>query len=635
MSVGEILGQPKKAAPVSHPGEPAGDGEPGAPRARRRLAGRVAPAADAPPAEEAAAPGGRFRWSNTLAAECEAALWLDTPEAERARAYLLEDRKLAKESVKAFGLGLYVLDGQPVVNQAGRPYLAIPLLDRQRRIVNVRFRSIPVVGTCTNCESPTGCSKCKEYRVCSGRPLPLFGAGNLTSDRAVPVLVTEGELDVVAMHTYGFTVNVVSGTAGAGTWAEEWLEELEPYDGIVGLYDADEKGTEGWAKAAEKLGTYRCARAILPAKDANDCLVKGIDTEIIERAVKQASPMHGIELRQVDFFADRIEELIQHPERLRGTDTGSRKLNQALGGYRPGVVVISGETAHGKTTFTTWAMLTQARLGVGVMLTSFEQHPIGTVQKLLRVQVQKDFTRVDELARREAMAALGQLPLYILDHYGNIAPNKLVEVMRYAKRRLGIKHFLIDHLGFLIDPDTKDERLAIQAVMRALAVVAKQMEITIFLVAHPANTPKTAPGKWARVGMNDLKGASAIRQDADDIIIVTRENPNVQKGAKVNRPWPQARLFLDKVRSEFGTSGSEVALPFDAGACTYADEWDETPAGKAGLLVPRESPAVAPKASVPDGTPRRRRSRKAAEGPPPGPRPDGDGTGDAPDDPGA
>lgn len=604
-SVGEILGTSKP---------------------KRKLGGR-APPPDRSEEEDrpVEGPGGArlFAWDPELARTCHDFLTEPDAMVRRVREYLTQDRKLSIAALDAFGIGIYVVDGKPVLNAAGRPYVTIPLVDAERRVVNVRFRSVPVVGTCQECDSPLGCRKCKEYRVCKGRPLPLFGAGNLTADKGSPVIVIEGEFDVLAMWSYGFQVNVVSGSGGAGTWEEDWTNTLEPYDRIIGLYDDDDAGRKGWAKVAEALGHYRCETAVLPENDANDCLIKGLDEEIVHRAVQRAKPMHGIEVCTVDHFADDLEELIEHPERLRGTNTGSKRLNDALGGFRPGVIVWTGESGKGKTTATTWLMYMQAKMGIPALITSFEQEPIGTVQKLLRIQVQQDFTRVSKERRREALTEMADMPLYILKHRGAIDPAKLVEVMRYSSRRLGVKQILIDHLGFLIDPDAKDERIAIQAVARALALVAKPMGITIHLVVHPRDT-KEIPGKWSRVTMKDLKGASSIRQDADDVIVVTREDPNWEKGHKVKRPWPQARLFLDKVRSEFGSAGTEVALAFDPGACTYADEWDDTPAGRNGFLVPRSSPyheqeekRQAAAAARPDGSPRRRRSlagKAATEG---------------------
>jgi len=449
--------------------------------------------------------------------------------------------------------------------------------------VSAKFRSVPVVGTCDACESERGCRKCRDYRNCKGRPLPLYGAHRLSEDLSIPVVMVEGEMDVLAAYTYGLRVNVVSTTAGAGTFRDEWLDLLEPYAAMIGFYDADDKGDEGFAEVAGKLGVYRCSRAVPPQKDIGDCLMDDVERERIERALGRAKPMHGIEMRKADDYVEPIEVLINEPWRLRGVTTGWENLDEVLAGWRPGVVVITGETGQGKTTFATAACLNLAREGAGVMLTSFEQEPVGTVQKLLRNEVGGDFTRVERATRVAALEALAELDLWILDHYGHITPAKLVETMRYAKRRHGVTYFLVDHLGFLIDADAPDERRAIEAVIRALAIVAKQLQITIFLIAHPHNTGRDHKGRPNEVTARDLKGASAIRQDADDIIVVSQLPPTKDV------PWPRSRIKADKVRSDFGVSGGSCVLAFDPGSNTFADRWEETPAGEDGLLVPRSS----------------------------------------------
>lgn len=618
-------GRNGRSAPVLSVGGLLGQKEP----AQQNRSGGQQKQVEAAPAEEQEADpvpgGGRFQYSSTLAEECKKFLFHSgSREAAEAGAYL-EARGLSAESCEAFGLGVYLMDNQPVLSKAGRLYLTIPLMDKSGKVVNIRFRSIPKVGTCEHCQSVMGCSKCKEYRVCIGRPLPLFGA-HLLGDTDVPVLVTEGELDVVALHSYGYTQNVVSGTAGSKTFKDEWLDLLEPYQNIIGLYDTDAAGEDGWKAFAEKIGPDKCSRATLPHKDAGECAAQRVPLATIQRCIEQAVPLHGMSFRKADDFQVEIEQLIDNPDVLRGTPTGSRYLDMLLGGWRPGVEIITGETGQGKTTFATWALLTQARENYGCMITSFEQQPIGTVQKLLRVQVGRDFTRVTREERADALGILGRLPLYILDHYGHIPAAKMVEAIRYAKRRLGVRFFLIDHLGFLLDPDLDDERRAIETVIRALAILGKQLSVTIFLIVHPRNDAQPVPGRYHRVTMKQLKGASAIRQDADDVLVIVAEPPDTAKGQRVKRPWPQTRIYADKVRSEFGISGGDVALAYDPGSCTYADQWSDTPSGRLGLLVPRASPMAeredaaesSGETTVKEGsTSKRRRKKKVEEEPPP------------------
>ena len=499
--------------------------------------------------------GGPFRWTPELAHECAERIWTD--EGGPVLRYLIDERGFTEDTIREWDLG--------AVRIGDDWWLTIPLRDESERVVNVRFRSVPPAR--------------KSYRVCPGRPLPLFGSHRLGNDLGGQVIVTEGELDVIALGQYGFTVSVVSGTAGAGTWKDPWLDALEPYGGFILCYDNDEAGEKGAAKFAEKMGIDRCSRAILPRKDAGQCLTDGVPGESIHRVIDRAQPMFGVQFRSVDSYGEDIENLLNSPEELMGRTTGSPKLDRCLGGIRPGLMVVSGDTGHGKTTWATWLLWKQAVQGTPVMVTSFEQRPVGTVQKLLRMGLGGDFTQVTREERQDALHELGGLPIHILDHYGQMPPEDLMKAVRYAVRRMEVKVILVDHLGFLLDSDAQDKVSQIEGVIRALAITAYSLGVTIVLVCHPKGLP---PGH-ERVTINDLKGSSAIKQDASEVVIVQRDPPRTK--GKDPRPWPAAWVHLDKVRSEFGVPGSRAMLAFGPLSLRYGDEWEDTPEGRGGSIL--------------------------------------------------
>lgn len=517
-------------------------------------------------------PGGFFSWHENLVSEAQSALF--SPNGVGVLRYLTQDRKLSEESIKHFKLGAaFKMAGDKVVEE----WITIPLLE-QGKPVNVRFRSVS--GDCLRCGG-AGCDQCKEgkvkkqYRVCTGRPLPLYNQDSLPPNKSSQIIITEGELDVIALHTYGFGEGVVSGTSGANAWKDEWLDALEPYAGFLLAYDDDGAGDSGASKLAAKIGRYRCSRVKFPFNDVNECLINGVPSAKIERHLNNPSPLLETKILKVGSFADELELLISNPAELVGRSTGSEKLDKIFGGLRPGLMVMSGETGHGKTSFATWLCLEQARVGVPTMITSFEQRPIGSVQKLLRAQIGGDFMKMDAEKRKKAMGELNDLPLHIVEHRGHMAPAALIESIRYAGRRLDCKVVLVDHIGFVIDPAMDDERKAIEATVRTLSMIGEQEGITIILVAHPNNA---ASAQGRRVTAADLKGASAIRQDAHEVVIVERLIPTAKY------PVPGAKIHLDKVRSEFGVPGSSATLAFDGAACVYADRWGATPAGLRGVV---------------------------------------------------
>ena len=470
--------------------------------------------------------------------------------------YLTHERLFNDNTISHFMLGHLVVKGQD--------WLCIPLRDKAGQIINCKFRSIP--------KDP---NQKKQYRICKGRPLPLFGWNDLTADKNNYIICVEGEIDAMTLHQYGLNGKVVATTTGAGTnWPEEWLDAIEPYSSFYIWYDDDKAGHEGATKLVEKLGQYRCLSIVSEYNDANTCLQNGFVVQDVSDLIINAKPYMKEELRKADFYRQEIEDLIRNPNQLKGYSTGSSKLDKCLGGIREGLWIITGDTGHGKTTWATWLLREQAKNGVAVMVTSFEQRPIGTVQKLLRMQIGDDFMKVSDKDRSDALNELSQFPLYIMDHYGELDYENLVNVIRFSKRRYSVKIFLIDHLGFIAKRGKgEDERQAIERVVRDLATIAINDKVTIMLVCHPNNV---SVSQQRRVKITDLKGASAIRQDAHVGIVVERQDPNSQKG------FPCSTIHFDKIRSEFGRNGSRVTLAFDPLSCVFADDWNGTPSGAKG-----------------------------------------------------
>ncbi len=198
-----------------------------------------------------------------------------------------------------------------------------------------------------------------------------------------------------------------------------------------------------------------------------------------------------------------------------------------------------------------------------------------TVQKLLRMELGDDFTKKTRDERLGGLGKLGKLPLWILDHYGHMGFQEVLDSIRYAKRRHGVRWFLVDHLGFLVPEGEDDERRAVEKVIRALALLANTEELMIWLVCHPSNSYVQ---ERRRVMLKDLKGASAIRQDVSDGIVIERGT------VKKTTPWCHAIVHLDKVRSEFGQGGTSVVMPFDPIAIHYADSPSDLPTYKGGGL---------------------------------------------------
>ena len=489
--------------------------------------------------------GSVFSLRDGMSEECSSLIFKE--EGKEVLEYLKE-RGFKEEVIKEFILGCFI---HP---KTGEKYLTIPIL-KNGKTVNIRFRTIRGQ---------------KKYLRCPGTPTELFGA-DMLNHKNKSVVIVEGELDAIALYQYGMKENIISGTAGASHWKEEWIDFLEKYSHFYIAYDNDDVGSKGARTIADKLGLYRCSRVIFPENDAAQCLKDGISEEDIKECFESSQSLMKTKLLKVSEYADEIEDLVRSPEELIGRCTGSTKLDKAIGGIRNGLTIVTGGTGQGKTTLATWLAYNQACFGNGVLLTSFEQRPIGTVQKLLRVQIGGVFTLNSEEERRYAMGRLGKMPLYILDHYGNIGFSEIMNNIKYAIRRRDVKLIVVDHLGYLINPECSDERREIENCIRQFATLSIQEGVNIMLICHPN---RVWVGQQRRVRITDLKGASAIEQDAHCGIVVERLEQDE------NNKFPRANIHVDKCRSEFGVAGSTVTLSFDQMACSFGDSWEDTPSGQ-------------------------------------------------------
>ena len=158
--------------------------------------------------------------------------------------------------------------------------LVIPLRDRARRLVGVRFRSE---------------RKWREERErkqlsapkaigLAGVPPLLYGADALGRPQGSIVHIAEGEIDAESLRQHGAAA---IGVPGASIWRKEWTEwihELKPRRVVI-WFDGDEAGEKGGRRLQETLADYQVYRLInVNERDVNDLCVNGELEDLVRRA---------------------------------------------------------------------------------------------------------------------------------------------------------------------------------------------------------------------------------------------------------------------------------------------------------------------------------------------------------------
>lgn len=176
----------------------------------------------------------------------------------------LNERGITDEVIERRKLGF--------VTYGGKKWIGIPIYGTNGEAVSLILRSPP--------DAPEGQ---KRYQMTKGSVATLYPLDVLTGNESV--LLCEGVLDALAADSVG--IPAVSGTAGAGTFKEDWLALISEEKKITICYDNDEAGRKGRDKVltlfSEKRPDLSLSVIDLPdmgegKKDVTDFLI-GCDAE--------------------------------------------------------------------------------------------------------------------------------------------------------------------------------------------------------------------------------------------------------------------------------------------------------------------------------------------------------------------
>ncbi|MFA5936655.1 MAG: toprim domain-containing protein [Candidatus Paceibacterota bacterium] len=146
----------------------------------------------------------------------------------------LHSRGISDEVIKSHKIGY--------MNQYGRSWIAIPIKDIDSNYSFFKLRQDPKYGK-------------KKITWPSGAEAQIYDWESLlmAEDK---VLIAEGEMDALLMKSKG--VQCITGTHGAGTTKDMWMEHFKPELEYFICYDNDNAGKMGSLKMAQKLYKNGC-----------------------------------------------------------------------------------------------------------------------------------------------------------------------------------------------------------------------------------------------------------------------------------------------------------------------------------------------------------------------------------------
>lgn len=437
--------------------------------------------------------------------------------------YLINERKLTKACIKHFRLGHRsdFEDDEGSVYDAG-PHVAIPYYENGK-LVNIKYRSI----------DPNVDKKWKWRREKGGKTA-LFNSDVLGDMEYDSVFIAEAEIDAMSIWSEGIH-NVVSVTAGAKAFKQEWYDRLERFEKIYLVLDNDKDGQIGAMKLAKRLGLNRCYNILLPEgiKDPNDYFKTKSATDFKAMAKKATQfPVENV----VDLktsLRERIKRMENGEEPDEGIEWSSKNLRKVSSKLKPGnLIIVAAKPKVGKTSFVMNQLLFWAKNGI----TSFnyqcemDENDLqdkyvkmdynGVLPDLKRFEGTEDYEEQREETIKIYKTAAYTLPTkHLFSYHPNLSELEIEKVclkITEATQRFGCGVVVIDNLHFLCRGDNAKEKLEIAT--RSFKSLASTLGIVIICVTHPRKTNHNRA-----LTNDDLKDSASIFQDADLVVLMHRK----------------------------------------------------------------------------------------------------------------
>lgn len=302
--------------------------------------------------------------------------------------------------------------------------------------------------------------------------------------------------------------------------------------------------------------------------------------EVSQQHVKQS--LVSIEHILAESF-DRLDDLHKDKNKLRGTPTGYRDLDNILAGLQKSdLFVLAARPSMGKTAF---VMNLAHNIGVGsqepVLIFSLEMSKEQLVDRLLSMESGVDawalrtgnLTDTDFEKIGLAMGALSEAKIFIDDTPGITVSDLRTKARREAhKQPLGL--IIIDYLQLMSGGSKFGDGNRVQEISeisRGLKAIARELNVPLIALSQLSRSVENRNPQIPQLA--DLRESGSIEQDADIVAFLYREdyyNPETDRKNIMdilikkhrNGATGGVELYFDRDKQRFRSLDSKRAHPF-------------------------------------------------------------------------
>jgi replicative DNA helicase len=287
---------------------------------------------------------------------------------------------------------------------------------------------------------------------------------------------------------------------------------------------------------AKMVAKYAAARRILTAaRDIAEMTQE--DVTIDELVSKAEERLKGVtraavqaeskfEIVDLQPYMTQAREHREPEGQIKGLSTGLKKVDDMTQGFVPGeLMIISGQTSHGKTQLSNNIMLNAALNDHKVMFITMEMTKQETADRFNNLTKDQD---------------IGEGKIF-LNMRADLAYTDVTKLVEKAKEK-GCDHHL-HYFSRSVENATQE----VSKIVKEFKGAAVQYELPIILICHVRKMP---PKKHPTI--EDLRDSSLIAQDADMVLIVWRdESPTATNPHEVEVTLWKNRNRQKKHRRDF------------------------------------------------------------------------------------
>lgn len=375
-------------------------------------------------------------------------------------------------------------------------------------------------------------------RTTKGSTWILFG-WPAVPENAREVVITEGEPDALAYYEQGIPALSIPYGAGSGEkmkWIENDYDALERFDTIYLSMDMDSDGQGCIEEYVKRLGFYRVRVVSLPFKDANETHLQG---DHLDKYIAEARYLDPKELRAASSFeSEVIEQFYPKNDRVTGIALPWQKVGEKFR-LRPSEVTgWMGINGHGKTKLLSHITAYGIAQGEKWCLASMEMKPAVLLKTLYQQSCGLENPSEDVI--RQTTRFVDER-CWIVNITGTAKADRLLELFRYAWKRYGINHVVIDSLSKC--GMAEDDYNAQKDFIDRCGDLAKETGMHIHIVMHSRKheNEDKAPNKM------DAKGTGAITDMVDNVVSIWRNKPKQDKiSTAICKGEEPEQKYLDK-----------------------------------------------------------------------------------------